>query len=56
MFTCNNNGDGSISLGDAFGMGGWLMVPLAIMLLLAILLFIERYIAIRNASKLIRIS
>ena len=33
-------------------MGGWIMVPLAIMLLLAIYVFTERYIAIRNASRI----
>ncbi len=33
-------------------MGGWIMIPLAIMLLLAVYVFAERYIAIRNASRI----
>ena len=31
--------------------GGWLMIPLAILSILAIYIFIERYIVIRKASK-----
>src|SRR5690349_24208027 len=33
-------------------LGGWIMIPLAIMLLLAVYVFAERSIAIRNASKI----
>jgi biopolymer transport protein ExbB len=36
---------------DLIIMGGWIMVPLAIMLLLAVYFFAERQIAINNASK-----
>ena len=31
--------------------GGWIMIPLAIMLLLGVYFFTERFLAIRNASK-----
>ena len=31
--------------------GGWMMIPLAILLVLAIYIFIERLLTIRNASK-----
>jgi len=48
----DRNNDGSISFMELLFMGGWIMVPLAIMLLLAIYVFFERYIAIRNASNI----
>src|SRR5678816_1145503 len=48
----DRNNDGSISFMELLFMGGWIMVPLAIMLLLAIYVFTERYIAIRNASNI----
>src|SRR6187397_2219966 len=48
----DRNNDGSISFMELLFMGGWIMVPLAIMLLLAIYVFFERYIAIRNASRI----
>ena len=48
----DRNNDGSISFMELLFMGGWIMVPLAIMLLLAIYVFTERYIAIRNASRI----
>jgi biopolymer transport protein ExbB len=46
------NGDGSLSFFELLTMGGWIMVPLGIMLLLAVYVFAERSIAIRNASKI----
>jgi len=42
----------SISLFDLVRMGGWIMIPLGLLLLLTIYFFAERYIAIRNASKI----
>src|SRR6187431_734064 len=48
----DRNNDGSISFMELLFMGGWIMIPLAIMLLLAIYVFTERYIAIRNASNI----
>jgi biopolymer transport protein ExbB len=46
------NGDGTLSFFELLMMGGWIMIPLAIMLLLAVYVFAERSIAIRNASKI----
>jgi len=40
-----------ISLWDLLLSGGWIMVPLAALLVLAIFFFFERLIAIRNAGK-----
>jgi biopolymer transport protein ExbB len=48
----DTNGDGSLSFFELLMMGGWIMVPLGIMLLLAVYVFAERSIAIRNASKI----
>jgi biopolymer transport protein ExbB len=48
----DSNNDGSISFFELLFMGGWIMIPLFIMLLLGIYVFIERYIAIRNASRI----
>ena len=42
----------TISFFDLIYMGGWVMVPLGILLLLTVYVFAERYIAIRHASKL----
>src|SRR4051812_48597432 len=46
------NGDGSLGLWEIIVLGGWIMVPLAIMLLGAVWVFAERSIAIRNASRI----
>jgi biopolymer transport protein ExbB len=46
------NGDGSLSFFELLVMGGWIMVPLGVMLLLAVYVFAERSIAIRNASRI----
>ncbi|TBR19674.1 MAG: MotA/TolQ/ExbB proton channel family protein [Chitinophagaceae bacterium] len=48
----DGNGDGSISLGELLGMGGWLMYPLLILLLLAIFFFVERWLSIRKAGRI----
>src|SRR6476619_5618458 len=48
----DSNGDGSLSFFELLMMGGWIMIPLGIMLLLAVYVFAERSIAIRNASKI----
>ncbi len=41
----------TISLWDLLMSGGWIMVPLALLLVVAIFFFFERLIAIRNAGK-----
>lgn len=52
VLNVDRNNDGSISFMELLFMGGWIMIPLGIMLLLAIYVFAERYIAIRNASRI----
>lgn len=46
------NGDGQLSFFELLVMGGWIMIPLGIMLLMAVYVFAERSIAIRNASRI----
>jgi biopolymer transport protein ExbB len=46
------NSDGKLSFFELLTMGGWIMIPLGIMLLMAVYVFAERSIAIRNASKI----
>ncbi|MCC6286278.1 MAG: MotA/TolQ/ExbB proton channel family protein [Chitinophagaceae bacterium] len=41
-----------ISLWDLLLSGGWIMIPLALLLVIAIFFFFERLIAIRNAGKI----
>jgi biopolymer transport protein ExbB len=41
-----------ISFFDLIYMGGWIMIPLGVMLLLTVYVFAERYIAIRQASRI----
>ena len=48
----DTNGDGKLSFFELLMMGGWIMIPLGIMLLLAVYVFAERSIAISNASKI----
>ncbi len=48
----DQNKDGSLSFFEVITMGGWIMLPLGLMLLAAIYVFAERYIAIKNASKI----
>jgi len=48
----DRNNDGSLSLGELLGMGGWLMYPLIGLLLVAIFFFVERLIAIRKAGNI----
>lgn len=48
----DSNHDGNLSFFELIKMGGWIMIPLGIMLLLAVYVFAERMIAIRNASKI----
>ena len=47
-----NDKEETIRFFDLLFMGGWIMIPLGIMLLLAVYFFAERYIAIRNASRI----
>ena len=46
------NKDGSISLGELLSMGGWLMLPLALLFLITIYVFVERLLTIRRAQRL----
>ena len=46
------NKDGQISLIELLKLGGWVMVPLAILFLATIFVFFERLIAIRKASRI----
>lgn len=46
------NGDGSVSLGELLTMGGWLMVPLMLLLLITIYVFFERLMALRRAARI----
>lgn len=48
----DSNHDGKLSFFELLQMGGWIMVPLALMLLMAVYVFAERYIAIRNAARI----
>jgi biopolymer transport protein ExbB len=48
----DSNHDGTLSFFELLKMGGWIMIPLAIMLILAVYVFAERTIAIRNAAKI----
>jgi biopolymer transport protein ExbB len=42
----------SLSYFDLAVKGGWVMIPIAILSIIAVYIFIERYMAIRNASKI----
>ena len=46
------NKDGSISLGELLTLGGWIMVPLALLFLATVFVFFERFIAVRRASRI----
>jgi biopolymer transport protein ExbB len=46
------NHDGELSLFELLKMGGWIMIPLGLMLLMGVYVFAERTIAIRNAAKI----
>lgn len=48
----DSNLDGNLSFFELLKMGGWIMIPLGIMLLLAVWVFAERTIAIRNAARI----
>ena len=48
----DTDGDGSLSFFELIKMGGWIMIPLGIMLLLAVYVFVERTIAVRNVAKI----
>ena len=48
----DSNHDGHLSFFELLKMGGWIMIPLGIMLLLAVYVFAERMIAIRNAARI----
>lgn len=48
----DRNGDGYLGFGELIMTGGWIMIPLGIMLVAAVYVFAERSIAIRNASKI----
>ncbi|HQU56296.1 MAG TPA: MotA/TolQ/ExbB proton channel family protein, partial [Chitinophagaceae bacterium] len=44
--------DGYLSFGELLMTGGWIMIPLGLMLLAAVYVFAERTIGIRNAAKI----
>lgn len=46
------NKDGFLSLWELLATGGWIMIPLGIMLVLAAYVFIERYLSIRAAGRI----
>ena len=48
----DRNGDGYIGFGELLLTGGWIMIPLGIMLLMGIYFYFERSLAIRQASRL----
>lgn len=48
----DSNQDGKISLIELLILGGWIMVPLAILFVATIFVFFERWIAIRKASNI----
>ena len=48
----DRNGDGYLSFGELLTTGGWIMIPLGMMLLAAVYVFAERSIGIKNASKI----
>jgi biopolymer transport protein ExbB len=48
----DTNGDGSLSFFEIIQMGGMIMIPLGVMLLLAVYVFVERTIAVRNAARI----
>jgi biopolymer transport protein ExbB len=48
----DTNGDGYIGFGELLMTGGWIMIPLAAMLLLGVYVFVERSRAISQASKI----
>lgn len=48
----DTDGDGSLSFFELIKMGGWIMIPLGIMLLAAVYVFVERTIAVRNVGKI----
>ncbi|MBS1761185.1 MAG: MotA/TolQ/ExbB proton channel family protein [Bacteroidetes bacterium] len=50
--SADRNGDGHISFGELILAGGWLMIPIGIMLILAVYFFAERLLAIKAASKI----
>lgn len=48
----DTNHDGHLSFFELLKMGGWIMIPLALMLLAAVYVFAERTMAIRNAANI----
>ncbi|HNR17571.1 MAG TPA: MotA/TolQ/ExbB proton channel family protein [Chitinophagaceae bacterium] len=48
----DSNNDGYLSFWELLTTGGWIMLPLAVMLLGVVYVFAERSIAIRNAGKI----
>ena len=48
----DTNQDGYISLWELLSTGGWIMIPLGIMLLAVVYVFAERFMAIREAGRI----
>ena len=48
----DTNQDGYLSLWELLSTGGWIMIPLGVMLLAVVYVFAERYLAIREAGRI----
>lgn len=48
----DSNKDGKISLIELLQLGGWIMIPLAVLFVVTIYVFFERLIAVRKASRI----
>jgi biopolymer transport protein ExbB len=48
----DTNQDGHISLVELLTLGGWLMLPLALLFIITIYVFVERLMAVRKASQI----
>ena len=48
----DSNQDGHISLVELLTLGGWLMLPLALLFIITIYVFVERLMAVRKASQI----
>ncbi len=52
FMTGDANHDGHLSFFELLTMGGWIMIPLGLMLVIGVYVFAERALAIRNAGKI----
>jgi len=47
-----SSGTGSLSVVDLIMKGGWVMIPIIILSVIAVAIFVERYLTIKNADKI----